>query len=326
MEFPDIIQEGNIGLIRAAEGFDPGRGFKFSSYALWWIRAAMLRALKSKSRIIRIPISRLDLWRHISEVAAELMLQLDREPTTEEIAQRLDKPVGKIEAAFKQMGVGAVYLEELVQGDDRVGALDALKILEGHSSSSVEDPAMLREFMHSLLTRMWLITEVRDRNKAILRMRLGFYHKLQTMTLKEIGKLFGVSRERIRQIEVRYLPETRSLLLENSASISPSSWGTSAKVDRALRVVSGAHLAIADMLLISYSIRSDEQVRGPGSIWRLHQEVEKLLSRIARHLCSGNVSATTRACNQIEEATGLLRSAVEGLREEPVSDFDYPEA
>ena len=201
LRFLDLIQEGNIGLMQAVEKYEYQRGFKFSTYAIWWIRQSMSRAIADQSRTIRIPVHMVEMVNKLLRVTRLLVLRLGREPGLEEIAEQMEMPLDKVQKALNL--VKEPISLETPLGDDEQSSLGDL-VEDRLAPSPVE--AVIRGNLGEL-TRKVLAT-LTPREEQILRMRFGIGRKTDC-TLGEVGELFGVTRERIRQIEAKALHQLR---------------------------------------------------------------------------------------------------------------------
>jgi RNA polymerase primary sigma factor len=210
LSLPDLINEGNLGLIKAAQRFDETRGFKFISYAVWWIRQSILQALAEQSRIVRLPLNQVGSLNKINKAFSKLEQEFEREPSAEELATILDIPEDKVADTMKVSGRHVSMDAPLIQGEDS-SLLDVL--VNGDSpraDSSLMNESLQREIERSLAT----LTE-RERDVIKLFFGIGMNHGL---TLEEIGAKFDLTRERVRQIKekaIRRLRHTsRSKLLK----------------------------------------------------------------------------------------------------------------
>ena len=201
LSLPDLINEGNLGLIKAAEKFDETRGFKFISYAVWWIRQSILQALAEQSRIVRLPLNQVGSLNKINKAFSRFEQANERKPSAEELAEELDIPVDKIADTLKMSGRHVSVDAPFVEGEDN----SLIDVMVNEDSPNA-DRGLINESLSKEIDRA--LSTLTDREAEIIRKFFGI--GMPEMTLEEIGEEFGLTRERVRQIKEKAIRRLRN--------------------------------------------------------------------------------------------------------------------
>ena len=201
LSLPDLINEGNLGLIKAAEKFDETRGFKFISYAVWWIRQSILQALAEQSRIVRLPLNQVGSLNKINKALSKFEQEYERQPSNEELSEMIDVPKDKISDTLRVSGRHVSVDAPFVEGEDN-SLLDVLP----NDDSPMADRGLVNESLNTEIERA--LSTLTDREREIVKSFFGI--GCQEMTLEEIGERFGLTRERVRQIKEKAIRRLKS--------------------------------------------------------------------------------------------------------------------
>ena len=201
LSLPDLINEGNVGLIKAAEKFDETRGFKFISYAVWWIRQTILQALAEQSRIVRLPLNQVSAVNKITKAMTKFEQEHERKPSADELAELVNELPVKINDSLRASGRHVSVDAPFVEGEEN-SLLDVMQ----NPDSPMADKTLVNESLATEIDRA--LSMLNEREKDIVEMSFGINH--QEMTLEEIGERFGLTRERVRQIREKAIRKLRS--------------------------------------------------------------------------------------------------------------------
>lgn len=201
LSLPDLINEGNVGLIKAAEKFDETRGFKFISYAVWWIRQTILQALAEQSRIVRLPLNQVSAVNKITKAMTKFEQEFERKPSADELAELVNELPEKITDSLRASGRHVSVDAPFVEGEEN----SLLDVMVNHDSP-MADKTLVNESLATEIDRA--LSMLNEREKDIVEMSFGINH--QEMTLEEIGERFGLTRERVRQIREKAIRKLRT--------------------------------------------------------------------------------------------------------------------
>ncbi|MBQ4286221.1 MAG: sigma-70 family RNA polymerase sigma factor [Bacteroidales bacterium] len=201
LSLPDLINEGNLGLIKAAEKFDETKGFKFISYAVWWIRQSILQALAEQSRIVRLPLNQVGSLNKINKALSKFEQEYERQPSSEELSEMIDVPKDKISDTLRVSGRHVSVDAPFVEGEDN----SLLDVLPNDDSPSA-DRGLVNESLNTEIERA--LSTLSTREREIIKSFFGI--GCQEMTLEEIGERFGLTRERVRQIKEKAIRRLKS--------------------------------------------------------------------------------------------------------------------
>lgn len=204
LTLPDLINEGNLGLIKAAQRFDETRGFKFISYAVWWIRQSILQALAEQSRIVRLPLNKVGLTNRISKAYSQLEQEYEREPTIEELAIFLDIDVEEVAATMSVAARHVSMDQPMGDGDDTSTLAD---VLVNHNAANTDEDLAVRVSLNTEIERSLSILTSRQKEVLCYFFGLGIDHPL---SLEDIGERFSLTRERVRQIKDKAISKLRT--------------------------------------------------------------------------------------------------------------------